>query len=227
MRRCRVSSVLAALMLSTWKRCRLFASPSKKALVLHELWSDVHSAFEDEVGFGVGLRSRGHHRFPLCSRRHRVSSDVQSYALAARGETPRCTEIGSAPGWQGATREQIGAFVTEELSGSADYHADPPAVAPPDGTGSKLGNLRPQRQSNAAGLLPRAAKATPRIRTGLRAAGTRTAAECRGRRRSPRRRQGQTAPPGPCPRPDTGRDWLGRDSNSRLALQLGRRCRDS
>ena len=35
-------------------------------------------------------------------------------ALAARGRTPRCTEIGAAPGWQGATREQIGAFVTEE-----------------------------------------------------------------------------------------------------------------
>ncbi len=28
--------------------------------------------------------------------------------LAARGRTPRCTEIGAAPGWQGATREQIG-----------------------------------------------------------------------------------------------------------------------
>ena len=28
--------------------------------------------------------------------------------VAARGETPRCTEIGSAPDWQGATRAQIG-----------------------------------------------------------------------------------------------------------------------
>ena len=34
--------------------------------------------------------------------------------LAARGETPRCIEIGGAPAWQGATREQIGGFVTEE-----------------------------------------------------------------------------------------------------------------
>ena len=34
--------------------------------------------------------------------------------LAARGGTPRCTEIGAAPAWQGATREQIGAFVTKK-----------------------------------------------------------------------------------------------------------------
>ena len=38
----------------------------------------------------------------------------QCWRLAARGRTPRCTEIGAGPGWQGATREQIGAFVTEE-----------------------------------------------------------------------------------------------------------------
>ena len=35
-------------------------------------------------------------------------------SLAARGESPRCTEIGGAPGWQGATREHIGVCVTEE-----------------------------------------------------------------------------------------------------------------
>ena len=28
--------------------------------------------------------------------------------LRGRGETPRCTESGQAPGWQGATREHIG-----------------------------------------------------------------------------------------------------------------------
>ena len=44
--------------------------------------------------------------------------------LAARGETPRCTEIGAAPAWQGATREQIGAFVTEEQRRHTGCSAD-------------------------------------------------------------------------------------------------------
>ena len=44
---------------------------------------------------------------------HRMR-DFHHGLLAARGGTPRCTEIGAAPAWQGATREQIGAFVTEE-----------------------------------------------------------------------------------------------------------------
>ena len=81
---------------------------------------------------------------------------------AARGETPRCTEIGDAPAWQGATREQIGAFVTEELSGSAGFHADPPTATPPRGmqreTAEFCGKRRIQRESNAVGLSPRAAR---------------------------------------------------------------------
>ena len=40
--------------------------------------------------------------------------DFHHGLLAARGRTPRCNEIGAAPGWQGAAREQIAAFVTEE-----------------------------------------------------------------------------------------------------------------
>ena len=78
-----------------------------------------------------------------------------------------------------------------------------------------------------AGFQPRGKLYVQGYELGLRAAGTRTAAECRSRRRSPRGRQGQTAPPGPRPRPDTGRDWLGGDSDSRLALQLGHRGSNS
>ena len=44
-------------------------------------------------------------------------------SLAVRGETPRCTEIGGAPAWQGATREQIGAFVTPAIRSPAPPEA--------------------------------------------------------------------------------------------------------
>ena len=66
-----------------------------------------------------------------------LGTDPSLRWLAARGETPRCTETGAAPGWPGATREQIGAFMTEEQR--------------------RPGGM--QRPSNAAGLLPRAAGA--------------------------------------------------------------------
>ena len=45
-------------------------------------------------------------------------------SLAARRETPRCTEIGDAPGWQGATREHIGSCVTEEQRRQMGCSAD-------------------------------------------------------------------------------------------------------
>ena len=50
--------------------------------------------------------------------------DFHHGLLAVRGETPRCTEIGGAPAWQGATREQIGAFVTEEQRRKAGCSAN-------------------------------------------------------------------------------------------------------
>ena len=79
-------------------------------------------------------------------RRHNVPSSsgsstlvaprfVRRRLLAARGGTPRCTEIGAAPAWQGATREQIGVFVTPAIR----------SPAPPD-TGY---SVKPQ---NSAGI---------------------------------------------------------------------------
>ena len=54
----------------------------------------------------------------------KMAGQLGKLGLAARGGTPRCTEIGAAPAWQGATREQIGAFVTEEQRRHAGCSAD-------------------------------------------------------------------------------------------------------
>ena len=90
-------------------------------------------------------------RCSQCRRRVQGRHALQtSGALAARGETPRSTESGEAPAWQGATREHIGQYSTEEQRSPRGMH----------------------RRSNAAGLLPRAA--TGRLHGGpSRAAGCR------------------------------------------------------
>ena len=50
----------------------------------------------------------------LVQKRQAYPVPPNRVGLAARGRSPRCTEIGAAPARQCATREQIGAFVTEE-----------------------------------------------------------------------------------------------------------------
>ena len=73
------------------------------------------SAAAPAVAVGLVVAVIDQSREPSCEL---VS--LQEKGLGARGETPRCTEIGDAPDWQGATREQIGTFVTAEQRRQAD-----------------------------------------------------------------------------------------------------------
>ena len=69
------------------------------------------------------------------------TAGLASAVRRVRGETPRRTESGEAPAWQGATREHIGQYPTEEQRSPRGMH----------------------RRSNAAGLLPRAARTLPHV----------------------------------------------------------------
>ena len=51
--------------------------------------------------------------------RSRPAAGVCLLGLAARGETPRRTESGEAPGWQGAKSEHIGSYVSDEQHSQA------------------------------------------------------------------------------------------------------------
>ena len=72
---------------------------------------------------------------------------VAGASLAARGETPRRTEIGAAPAWQGATREHIGRCVTEEQRRHAGCSANRMQWGFHHGL---LGAANPARQDAAA-----------------------------------------------------------------------------